>query len=108
MNLCADLITPPLAISYYELTVDEKKVAIIEIETGHNKPYAVKETASIGQRKKKIQTYYLRYGSTSREVSARDELQRLFQTSANIHYEIVPVAAQKFLIWIYRLLPSLC
>ncbi len=95
MNLCADLITPPLAISYYELTVDEKKVAIIEIETGHNKPYAVQATVMVDGRKKKIQTYYQRYGSTSREIAARDELQRLFQASANIHYEIVPVAGAK-------------
>jgi ATP-dependent DNA helicase RecG len=95
MNLCADLISPPLALSYYELTVDVKRVGVIEIEAGHNKPYAVKETVSIDGKKKKIQTYFLRYGSTSREINARDELQRLFQASGNIHYEIVPVAGAR-------------
>ncbi|MGH7450695.1 MAG: ATP-binding protein, partial [bacterium] len=95
MNLCADLITPPLALSYYELIVDEKRVGVIEIEAGHNKPYAIKETASLDGKKKKIQTYYLRYGSTSREISARDELQRLFQASGNIHYEIISVAGAR-------------
>jgi ATP-dependent DNA helicase RecG len=95
MNLCADFISPPLAVSYYEVAMDEKRVAVVEVDIGHNKPYAVKGTASVGGRKKKIQTYYLRYGSTSREISARDELQRLFQASSKIHYEIIPVAGAK-------------
>jgi hypothetical protein len=31
----------------------------------------------------------------AREITARDELQRLFQASANIHYEIIPVAGAR-------------
>ena len=39
--------------------------------------------------------YYMRYGSTTREVKHRDELQRLFQASQNIHYEIIPASYAK-------------
>lgn len=95
MNRCADLVSPPLEISYYEAIVGKNRVAVIEIETGHNKPYAIQETGKIGNRKKRIQTYYQRYGSTTREIKTRDELQRLFQASGNIHYEIIPVAGAK-------------
>ena len=95
MNLCADLITPPLAVSYQEMSINNKKVAVVEIETGHNKPYAVNETAKIAERKKNISVYFQRYGSTTREIKNRDEIQRLFQASQNIHYEIISVAGAK-------------
>jgi ATP-dependent DNA helicase RecG len=95
MKLCADLISPPIAISYYELVVDEKRVGVVEVENGYNKPYAIKKTALVGGQEKKIQTYYLGYGSVSREISTRDELQRLFQASGNMHYEIMPAAAAR-------------
>jgi len=74
------------------LTVEEKKIAVIEVERGHNKPYAVNEVANIDGRKAKIKLYYNRHGSTTREITDRDEIQRLFQASGKLHYEITPVA----------------
>lgn len=102
MNLCTDLISPPLALSYYEMAVNEKKVAVIEIENGHNKPYAVRETISTDGKKKKIQTYYQRYGSTSREITTRDELQRLFQASANIQHRDYIIAGSRIRVNVFE------
>ncbi|MEK7727078.1 MAG: ATP-binding protein, partial [candidate division KSB1 bacterium] len=86
MNVCADLITPTVAATYYELTLAEKTIAVIEVEAGHNKPYAVSEVANLDGRKTKVKLYYNRYGSTTREVTDRDEIQRLFQASGKLHY----------------------
>lgn len=95
MNVCADLITPVVQVTYYEILCGEKRVAVIEVEAGHNKPYAVQENANLDGRKAKIKLYYNRYGSTTREVTDRDELQRLFQASGKLHFETTPVAGAK-------------
>ncbi len=95
MNVCADLITPTVQAAYYEVLCEEKRIAVIEIEAGHNKPYAVNEVANLDGRKTKIKLYFNRYGSTTREVTERDEIQRLFQASGKLHYETTPVAGAK-------------
>lgn len=95
MNLCADLITPVVQVTYYEILCSEKRLAVIEIEAGHNKPYAVQESVTLDGRKAKIKLYYNRYGSTTREVTERDELQRLFQASGKLHYETSAVTGAK-------------
>ncbi len=92
MNLAFDSVKPPIHPSYYEIIIDSKKIGIIRLDTGHNKPYYIEEQVTAGQKKKTIKIFYTRFGSTTREVKHRDELQRLFQASANIHYEVIPVS----------------
>jgi len=84
MNICTDAVKPRIIPVYYETTVKEKKIGIIEIDVGINKPYYVERSGR--------PVYYMRYGSQSKEIRSRDELQRLFQASKNIHYEVIPVA----------------
>jgi len=84
MHICTDISKPRIIPSYYEISIKNKKIGIIEIENGYNKPYFME--------KQNTMVYYLRYGTQSKQIKERDELQRLFQASQNIHYEIIPVS----------------
>lgn len=86
MNICSDIIRPLINPAYHEVTIDKKRIGVVEIERGWNKPYYFKDS------KAKTSRYYQRYGSTTREVKHRDELQRLFQASQNIHFEVIPAS----------------
>jgi ATP-dependent DNA helicase RecG len=89
MNICSDLIRPIIDPVYYEIIVRKKRVGVIEVERGCNKPYYLKDAPT------KANRYYKRYGSTVREVKERDELQRLLQSSGNLHYELLPASYSK-------------
>lgn len=96
MNICHDVVKPRIIPTYYELMIGEVKVGVIEIENGCNKPYYIEEKVRLAEGKTKtIRLYYNRYGSTTREIEERDELQRLFQASQNIHFEIIPASYAK-------------
>ena len=89
-NICSDLIRPVINPAYYEMrTEGGSRIGVVEIDSGCNKPYYMEDKAV------KTSRYYMRYGSTTREVKHRDELQRLFQASQNIHYEIIPASYAK-------------
>ncbi len=89
MNICDDSVFPTVFPTYYETKIGDSKIAVIELEVGSNKPYCIPK----GQQKKfNPDEIYIRQGSKSRKLRSRDELQRLFQASAHIHYEIIPVA----------------
>jgi Predicted transcriptional regulator containing an HTH domain and an uncharacterized domain shared with the mammalian protein Schlafen len=89
VNICSDLIKPVINPAYYEMSIEGKRIGVVEIDNGCNKPYYMEDKAA------KTNRYYMRYGSTTREVKHRDELQRLFQASQNIHYEIIPASYAK-------------
>lgn len=96
MNICHEMVKPRIIPTYYELMIGEVKVGVIEIENGCNKPYYIEEKVRLAESKTKtIRLYYNRYGSTTREIEERDELQRLFQASQNIHFEIIPASYAK-------------
>lgn len=96
MNICHEMVKPRIIPTYYELMIGEVKVGVIEIENGCNKPYYIEEKVRLAENKTKtIRLYYNRYGSTTREIEERDELQRLFQASQNIHFEIIPASYAK-------------
>ena len=96
MNICHEMVKPKIIPTYYELMIGEVKVGVIEIENGCNKPYYIEEKVRLAESKTKtIRLYYNRYGSTTREIEERDELQRLFQASQNIHFEIIPASYAK-------------
>lgn len=97
MNICHDIVKPRIVPTYYEITIGEAKIGVIETENGCNKPYYMEEQVRIeGKTKlKAVKFYYNRYGSTTREVKDRDELQRLFQASQHIHFEVIPASYAK-------------
>jgi len=77
-------ITPSIIPIYEEVvTPGGKKVAIITVEQGILKPYAVKENDR--------ETIYIRIGSTSR-IADRDQILRMSQESGYYHFEIAPVS----------------
>ena len=88
MNICTDAVNPRIIPIYYETTIGGKIIGVVEIDIGINKPYYLEDRGR--------PVYYMRYGSQSKEVISRDELQRLFQASKNIHYEVIPVAKKSF------------
>ena len=89
MNICDDSVFPTVFPTYYETTIGDTKIAVVEIEVGSNKPYCIPKGP---ERKFNPDEIYIRQGSKTRKLRNRDELQRLFQSSANIHYEIISVA----------------
>lgn len=96
MNICHDIVKPMIVPTYYEVMIGEVKVGVIEIENGYNKPYYIEEKVRLSEGgTKTVKLYYNRYGSTTREIEDRDELQRLFQASQNIHFEIIPASYAK-------------
>ena len=91
-----DIVKPRIVPTYYEIRIGEAKIGVLEIENGCNKPYYMEEKFRLSDGKTKtVKLYYNRYGSTTREIEDRDELQRLFQASQNIHFEIIPASYAK-------------
>ncbi len=68
------------------------RIAVIEIENGINKPCSTIEKATIDAKRKSIQRFFIPHRSTTSEITERDQLQRLFQLSSGIQYEIIPVS----------------
>ncbi len=87
MNIATTLVNPSIVPFYEELLVEGKRVAVIKVDMGAAKPYALKE----GERL----SFFIRVGTTNRLVD-RDQLRRLFQSSSGIHYEITPVGRADF------------
>lgn len=84
MNICSSVIEPRIVPEYETLVIDGKKIAVITVDIGKEKPYAVLKE---GRRH-----YYIRVGSTVRESNQR-ELMRMFQDSALLHIEALPTGA---------------
>ena len=83
MNVARTAIDPAIVATYQRLHWNEQAtIAIVGVETGFEKPYAVR--SGEGRR------YYMRVGSTSREPS-REELIRLTQASGAVASDLRPV-----------------
>ncbi|PHS35827.1 MAG: histidine kinase [Alkaliphilus sp.] len=76
MNICRDSVIPAITPKYLEHVYKDKKIAIVDIERGNNKPYY-----TISNK------YYIRVGSTKR-IATKDELLRLFEASGAFHFDI--------------------
>ncbi|MCY3732214.1 MAG: ATP-binding protein, partial [Rhodospirillaceae bacterium] len=83
-ELCRVKIEPPIVplLSWARDPNSDRDVLAVRVSLGPDKPYA---RVHDGRR-----TYYIRVGSTSREAS-REELERLFQSSGQLHYGLKPV-----------------
>ncbi len=81
-------VTPSIIPLYEEIiTPERRRIALITIEQGIQKPYFVKE----GER----ETPYIRIGSTS-QIAKGEQLLRLAQESGYYHFEIAPVSGTSF------------
>jgi len=67
MNIFYSKVFPQVIPRYEELFIDGKKVSVVTIDQGINKPYYTRINGK--------NCYFIRYGSTSREAS-REELLR--------------------------------
>ena len=85
MNICSSLVEPRVIPEYEHVFIKGKKIALVTVDSGKEKPYAVLRQ---GRRQ-----YYIRVGSTVRESTQR-ELMRMFQDSALLHFEALPTAAE--------------
>lgn len=84
MNVVSTRITPQIIPYYEEVELEEgKRVAVVSLEQGANKPYALREGERLD--------FFIRAGSECRRAD-RDTLRRLFQASESLHYEITPVS----------------
>ena len=70
---------PPLQVETATVTVQGKSLLVARLVGNQDKPYAYKSQTR--------QIYYIRSGTVSREAT-RAELRRLFQQSAQLHYEL--------------------
>ncbi len=76
-------ITPSIIPIYEEINTPDGNVAVITIEQGTLKPYAVR----VDNR----ETIYIRIGSVSRRAD-RDQILRMSQEAGYYHFEIAPVS----------------
>ncbi len=76
-------VTPSIIPFYEEVTTPDGVVAVIKIEQGIQKPYAV--------RKRDRDEVFIRIGSISRKAD-RDQLLRMSQESGFYHFESAPVS----------------
>lgn len=70
---------PPLQAEVRTVTVQDRSILVVRLAGNHDKPYAYQSQTR--------QIYYIRSGTVSREAT-RAELRRLFQQSAQLHYEL--------------------
>ncbi len=89
VELCRLKIDPPIIpfLSWVKNAESGRDVLAVRAPVGPDKPYARVHNNRL--------TYFIRVGSTSREAS-REELQRMFQASGNLHYGVKPVPGNGF------------
>jgi len=78
-NIARENVIPAINYSAEIVVHEQKKVMVIEVEKGKQKPYQTIDGK-----------YWIRVGSTNR-MANQAELMRLFQQSGMLHYDINPV-----------------
>lgn len=79
-NACSQKIEPPASVITEILKVEEKRVMVIRVALGTDKPYAVDKT-----------TFWVKVGADKRRAT-REELRRLMQASGVSYADEMPVA----------------
>ncbi|MEX6457653.1 RNA-binding domain-containing protein [Moraxella osloensis] len=80
-NASTEHMRPPIAPTTQNFNLPEGMVMLVQIPEGISKPYMDKNLH-----------VYVKSGSDKRKVTAREELQRIFQQTALIHADELPVA----------------
>jgi len=79
-SACSELVRPPVNPATENVPVSEGVVIVVTVPDGISKPY-MDNTGAI----------WVKSGSDKRRVTAREELQRMFQTAQLVHGDDVPV-----------------
>ncbi len=84
-NICRDLVKEWINPYYEEIQVEqEKRVAVVTIDMGANKPYYVLDKSG-------KPAFYIRVITECRIIKTKEELGRLFQASGLFHPDLIPV-----------------
>lgn len=78
-NITRNNVIPSIRAGYNEIQIKEKRIGMIEVPKGVDKPYQTTRNF-----------YFIRIGSTSR-TATQGELMRMFQHAGMFHYDMVPV-----------------
>ncbi len=81
-TVVAKYVHPFILPDYEEVTFEDKKIAVVEIPPGNNKPYMVKHNDR--------EDIYVRYGNTC-QLATREQQARLFATGGLLSAEKFPV-----------------
>ncbi|MBX4261075.1 putative DNA binding domain-containing protein [Clostridium estertheticum] len=81
MNICRNNCIPNIIPIYNEFVLSDKRVSVVNISKGLNKPYYTVD-----------HKYYIRVGTTKR-IASREELLRLFEANGALHFDISPIEA---------------
>ena len=71
---------PPIPITLDEVMIDDKKILVITIYNGHQKPYQVRDNGA----------FYIRRGSTN-DIMRKQELISAFQEGLSFTVEVCPI-----------------
>jgi ATP-dependent DNA helicase RecG len=83
-NTARNNVIPAVSIEYDEVEIENKKIAILEVNKGKDKPYQTVK-----------HQFLIRVGSTNR-VTTQAELMRLFQQSGVFHFDANGVEGTSF------------
>ncbi len=78
-NAASQNVKPAINPLTEVVTIDGKRILIIDVPKGINKPYQDKNGA-----------IWVKNGADKRKATSREELQRLFQSSGMLHADIIP------------------
>ncbi|EIM63161.1 RNA-binding domain-containing protein [Desulfobacter postgatei] len=78
-NTASQNIKPAINPLTEIFTIEEKRILVIDIAKGNNKPYQDKSGV-----------IWVKNGADKRRATAREEIQRLFQESGMVHADITP------------------
>lgn len=84
MNISRNNVVPAVDISFSEYHIEDKKIAVIEIPKGTDRPYQTIKGK-----------FLVRVGSTNRQAT-QNELMRLFQQVGFFHFDLNPVENTSF------------
>jgi len=79
MNICRNNCIPHIIPLYENIEVEGKRIAVITVPKGLNKPYYTAD-----------HKYYVRVGTTKR-IASKEELLRLFEAGGSFRFDISPV-----------------
>ena len=78
-NVARNNLTPPVNLVYTEIIIQKKKVGLVHVPKGKDKPY--QDVSG---------KFYVRVGSTNR-IASLNELMRLFQQGGLFHYDLTGI-----------------
>ena len=84
-NICRDSVKEWVLPYYEEIGVEKgKRVAVVTIDMGVNKPYYVLDRSG-------KPVFYMRVVKECRIIKSKEELGRLFQASGLVHPDLIPI-----------------